>query len=427
MKRTIIYFVVFITLVFPVSARDIAMPRLAIPTAATNGFGGTHIAYTDNVFALLVNPAAIMRVQQMSFFTLAPSLMNPQMTVDSIRYTRDALSAMDDDNELGDFFGEIADKLSDRHGKLAMGLELREFPLSFAWVANGFGVGAWSRSYMNVVNIEGLWLSTNNYVDLVIPVGFAFKILDFDSHAVDIGITLKPFARAIFQGQETITELTDGNSELAAWLDTPLMMGFGFDLGLLYRWNTGLSAGVTFTDIYTRGNVIRQMITDEFNNQNNNTYYIPFAMNLGVAYDFRLGNFWSEAPSLLSSLGFTVALDWRNFTGVFQQDDYLNYRNTALDIGVGLQVSWLDMFKVRVGMSEMLPAFGLGFAIGPFEIDLAYYGRELGREPGLFPTAVVDLSIAFRPQAKERNWIWARRSIVGLITGGEASSASESN
>ena len=417
MKRTIIYCFIFVTLVLPVSARDIAMPPLAIPTAASSGFGGTHVAYTDNVFSLLVNPAAMIRVQQRSFFTLAPSIMNPQIIVDSVNYSRDAMSSLGDDDDLGDFFGEIADMLSDRQGKLAMGLEIREFPFSVAWVANGFGFGVWSRAYMNIINIEGLWLSTNNYIDTIFPMGFAFKILELDRHSVDMGITLKPFFRAMFQGREIITELTDGNSELAAWLDAPMIMGFGFDMGLLYRWDIGLSAGVTFTDIYTRGNVISNMISNDDYIHNNNTYYIPFAMNLGLAYDFRIGNFWDEAPSLLRSMGFTVAFDWRNFTGIFQQHDYLNYRNSALDIGVGLQMSWLDMFRVRVGMNEMLPAVGMGLALGPLEIDLAYYGRELGREPGLLPTTVLDLSIAFRPSAKEKNWIWARRSIVGLFTG----------
>ena len=100
MKRTVICFFLFAALLFPVFARDVAMRPLAIPTAASNGFGGTHVAYTDNVFALLVNPAAMIRVRQRSFFTLAPSIMNPEFTASSTGYALDVLqAAMDDDLE----------------------------------------------------------------------------------------------------------------------------------------------------------------------------------------------------------------------------------------------------------------------------------------------------------------------------------------
>ena len=134
MKKNAICFVLFIVLVFPVFARDVAMPPLVIPTAASNGFGGTHVAYTDNVFALLVNPAAMIRVRQRSVFTFAPSIMNPQFLINSARYSTDVFSATTDDDfaALGDALGKMADDLGRREGRIALGLELREFPLSFA-------------------------------------------------------------------------------------------------------------------------------------------------------------------------------------------------------------------------------------------------------------------------------------------------------
>jgi hypothetical protein len=137
-------------------------------------------------------------------------------------------------------------------------------------------------------------------------------------------------------------------------------------------------------------------------------------MNLGVAYDFKLGKFWPDLPSFLAKMGFAFAFDWHDVINVFQQDDYMR-RNAALDIAMGLQISMLDMIMVRFGMNEMLPAFGIGFDFGPIELDLAYYGKELGLEPGQFPVAAVDFTFAVRPGAKKRDWPWTRGSLVGLI------------
>jgi hypothetical protein len=66
-------------------------------------------------------------------------------------------------------------------------------------------------------------------------------------------------------------------------------------------------------------------------------------------------------------------------------------------------------------MNEMLPSFGFGFDLGVIEIDLAYYGRELGLEPGQMPAAALDLTFAIRPGAKEKNWPWTQASLVETI------------
>jgi hypothetical protein len=413
MKKIAICFIFFVVFFCPVFAKDIAMPPLTIPTAASSGFGGTHIAYTDNVFALLVNPAAMIRVQQRSFFALAPSLMSPQFISNLTRYTKDVFGAMTDEdfNTMGDALGKMADEIGDQEGKMALGIDIREFPMSVAWVANGFGFGIWSRAFLNT-NVEGHWVSANIFLDMIFPLGFAFKILELDNHTVDAGITAKPFFRTMITGQSAITSLLDDSSDFANQVNSPILMGLGFDMGFLYRWDAGLSAGLTLNDLFSSSSEINNLNS---NNIGEHTYYVPFSLNLGLAYDFRLSNFWTDIPALLDLFSLTLALDWRNIINVFQQDDYLNNRNAALDIGVGLQLAWFDIFKFRIGMNEMLPAVGLGFHLGPIEIDLAYYGKELGMEPGQLSAAMVDLSIALRPGAKARNWPWTWSSIVGLF------------
>jgi hypothetical protein len=381
-----------------------AMPRFEIPTARSNGMGGTHVAYTDNVFSLLVNPAAMMRVRQRSFFALSPVLFNPQTTFGLIGPITDATSGS------MSALGDAADILSEQKGKISTGFDLSEFPLSIAWVADGFGFGLWDRVFINP-NIVGTNIVMNAYADVILPVSFAFRILRTGTHDVDAGITVKPFARALVSETLRIIDLAD-NFDMDS-LSAPLIAGVGFDLGFLYRWDLGLSAGLTFSDIYTGGSAVTNFL-----GESSDAYIVPFSLNWGVAYDFKLGDFWEFDSSFLSRLGFTFAFDWRNFNNVFVQNNYL-VRNSALDIGMGLKVTMWDILHLRIGMNECLPSFGIGVDAGSFEIDIAYYGREFGLEPGHMPAAALELTVAFRPKAKERDWPWARRSLVSLITGQE--------
>ncbi|MDR2143501.1 MAG: hypothetical protein LBP29_03930 [Treponema sp.] len=380
-----------------------AMPRFEIPTARSNGWGGHHAAYTDNVFALLVNPAAIMRVEQRSFFTLSPTLFSPQSTFDLIGSVNDMIKG--DMNS----FGGAMDTLSKNNGKLPLGLDIREFPLSVAWVADGFGFGLWDRIFVNP-QIIGTNVRLEAYADVILPVGFAFRILDTDAHSVDAGVTVKAFARARAHETVGIFKLAGDTDDFVDDISVPVIAGAGFDLGFLYRWDIGLSAGLTFDDIFTRGKVVSNIIGED-----TNSYYVPFTMNFGAAYDLVLGRFWTTAPGFLANMGFTFTFDYRDIGNLFEQDDYLK-RNAVLGIGTGLQVSMFNVLKLRLGMNEMLPAVGAGVDLGPFKIDAAYYGKEFGNEPGQLSGAALDLTIAIRPGAKKRDWPWTRKSLVGLFT-----------
>jgi hypothetical protein len=379
------------------------MPRFEIPTARSNGLGGHHVAYTDNVFALMVNPAAIMRVEQRSFFALSPTLFSPESTFGLIGSITDMAGG--DTSALG----EAMDVLSKNKGKISLGFDLREFPFSIAWVANGFGFGLWDRIFVNP-SIVGTNILVDIYADIMLPVGFAFKILDTEAHSVDAGITVKGFVRVRAHDYTTIPKLMDEADDFADEISVPVIVGGGFDLGFLYRWNTGLSAGLTFDDIVTRGGVVKEIIGSD-----DNTYYVPFTMNIGVAYDITLGKYWTTAPYFLANMSFALAFDYRDIVNLFEQDDY-SKRSALLGMGAGFQVGIFDIFKLRIGMNEMLPAVGFGFDLGVFEIDAAYYGKEFGLEPGQRSAAALDLTIAVRPGAKKRNWPWTKGSLVGLFT-----------
>jgi hypothetical protein len=407
MKKQKAFFVccMFVGLNTGIFAEDVAMPRVTVPTAQSSGMGGPHVAYTDNVFSLLINPAAMMRTEQRSFFAISPTLYSPQSTFGLI----DTIESMVSGGGTS-ALGKAANIFSKQKGKINLGFALQEFPFSIAWVADGFGFGLWNRLFVNPA-IIGTHLSFDVYGDVMLPVGFAFKILDTEAHSLDAGVTLKPFVRIRASEKLNLMDLMNNEADILSDFSVPLIMGAGFDLGFLYRWNTGFRAGITLDDIISRGTVAGMLAGT---NSGNNSYYVPFSMNLGLAYDFKFGQIWEAAPDFLARSGLTVAFDWRDFTNLFQQDDYTK-RNAALDMGMGLQLSFIDMIKLRMGINEMLPAFGLGFDFGPIEIDAAYYGKEFGLEPGQLSTAALDLTLAIRPGAQKRTWPWTRNSLVGLF------------
>jgi hypothetical protein len=304
--------------------------------------------------------------------------------------------------------GEILNTLSEQKGKLALGVELREFPLSIAWVANGFGFGLWNRTFASI-NIRQLNAEAHVFEDIMLPIGLAFRILDMDGHTIDGGLSYKPFVRVRTSAEVGIFNLISGGEGLLDDITVPVIAGGSANLGFMYRWDAGLQAGLTFDDMFSFGKVVANLAEKE----DPNSYYVPFSMNLGVAYDFKINRLLESFPDFI---GITLAFDWRNFTNVFNQSDYLEHRNYLLDFGLGLQVLLFDMIKISVGLNEMLPAFGLGLDLGPIKIDMAYYGKEFGFEPGQLSTAMLEFSFSIRPGADKREWPWTKRTIVGLFT-----------
>jgi len=61
-----------------------------------------------------------------------------------------------------------------------------------------------------------------------------------------------------------------------------------------------------------------------------------------------------------------------------------------------MEVTLLDVFQLRAGIADALPALGLGIDFSFMRFDLAMRGVELGLDPGVRPTYGVDLNLLFR-------------------------------
>jgi len=396
MKRLLVVCLILCSVtVFP---QDKKMPPFEIPTARTSGMGGSYAAYTDTVFALLVNPAAITRVGQKSIFGFSPALLNPKRASD----IGSSLKNFDDLPGILDVFT----------GDTPVGFDLREFPFGFAWVSHGLGVGLWSRFFVDP-NFAGSQQQLKLYGDVIMPVGFAVKFLETDTQSIDLGITVKPFARVIIQGELDPDILSADGLDPLDSSSIPLIAGTGFDLGLMYRWNIGLNVGFTANDIFTRGRTVHALRGDK----DDYVYYVPFTMNLGAAYDFKIGNFWTAAPGFLANTGVAFAVNLDDIGAVLSagydlQHFFMDY------FRAGVQLSMFDMLVVSGGLRGILPTVGIGVNLGPVQIDAAYYEKRFADEQ-FASIPMLELTIAIRPKVKEIEWSWTRKSILGAITKSE--------
>ena len=410
MKRAVLALLV-VLLTFPVYAEMQTMPRLTIPSALTTGMGGHHVAFTDNVFSLLVNPGAITQTRQRSFVNVAATLDSPGMVFEMV----DPLFSMFSELRDGEIpsIGDFLKPLGEQGGQISIGLGFPAIPLvSFASVRDGFGIGFWQSFHVNA-NLNGLNSEFKFMTDAVLPIGFGFRILDIGKHNLDAGVTLTPYIRAIFDvGPMPVLDLIDQIDGIIEDSHIPVIAGGTVSAGLMYRWGNGLRLGAVFNDIYSVGQVIYELTPDglEHASDDRPAYYIPFTLDLGAAYQIRLGGL----------LNLTVAASWHNVFNIFNQDDYLNSRNYYLDFSAGAQLTLLNFVHARAGINEMLPSLGAGVSLGPLCIDVSYYGRELGIEPGQFPSATADISIAIRTRPNPANRVWNKRSLIGRFGGPES-------
>ena len=410
MKRAVLALLV-VLLAFPVFAEPQSMPRLTIPSALTTGMGGHHVAFTDNVFSLLVNPGAITQTRQRSFVNVAVTLDSPGMIFDMVENVFVMFSELRDGETPG--VGAFLEPLGQQAGQISIGLGFPAIPLvSFASVRDGFGIGFWQNFHVNA-NLNGLNSEFKFMTDVVLPVGFGFRILDTGRHNLDAGVTLTPFVRAMFDvGPMPVLDLIDQIDGIIEDIHIPVIAGGTVSAGLMYRWGNGLRLGAAFNDIFTIGRVIYELTPDGLGSASDGRpkYNIPFTLDLGAAYQVRLSNL----------LNLTVAASWHNVFNVFNQTDYLNSRNYTLDFSAGAQLTLLNFVHARVGINEMLPSLGAGISLGPLCVDFSYYGRELGIEPGQFPFASADISIAIRTSPSPANRAWNRRSLIGRFGGPES-------
>ncbi|MDR2375791.1 MAG: hypothetical protein LBD96_05050, partial [Treponema sp.] len=372
---------------------------LGYDSTASRGLGGSHVAYTDDIYSLFVNPAALQWANERLVFDFTIGVTGPfdkllkEGTLDAIKGIGDTLEG-GDIAAMSKSLSALTSIMED--GRLPIGLDLRG-PFSFGYTANGLGIGLFSRLTADV-RIIGTDIDANVYYDFTLPFGMAFNIVKLKNHELSAGFVLKPFARLWANKEMSALDLMDPDSFS---VEMPIIAGGGADLGLMYRFKKDLVLGFTAKDVYTIGfpvyNLAETLELSGGSGLSDTTYRIPRTLNAGFAYTLRPASF----------LYLALMADWANLQNAFTWDDR-EHRNPLLDIGAGLEIGLFNFIKFRAGVHELLPSVGFGLEPAVFKLNLALYGKELGNEPGVNPTLGAELSISFRPDTKKKNWVWSK-------------------
>jgi hypothetical protein len=140
-------------------------------------------------------------------------------------------------------------------------------------------------------------------------------------------------------------------------------------------------------DVFSPALVTDYTQLSDYGNGGTNSYgYVQPRLALGVLfriYHHVLYRYISD---------FIVMADYRDFINLFEKDR----RHPLLNVSLGLEITLLDILKLRAGMTDALPSGGFGIDMKFMTLDAAVRGRELGKKPGDKRVLALDMGLLFR-------------------------------
>jgi hypothetical protein len=345
------------------------------PQTRHYGYGGPHVAYTDDFTALWVNPAFLKDVKELAITEISVGVHGDIFGLGEL--VLDAMGSDDFDT------GKVEKFSSKSKGKIPIGFDIR-FPFSGGYVGNGIGFGIFNRTYMDF-SLIGTTLSADAAEDLTLKFGMAFNLLEIGNHDLNWGFMANLYSRGTLSVSGSFLDMVNDTGKLLDESPARMIFGAGVDLGLKYVYRGNLTAGLVLDDFISPC-IINSFRLDDSSSMDTdfNFWAIIPRFNLGAAYRFH--------P--LSWMNIAVMADYRDVLNLFYSD--YSTRNPILNLGIGTEIGFLDHIFLRVGLNDMLPALGIGFDLVACKLDFAYYGKELGNEPGKLSTYALDLGILFR-------------------------------
>lgn len=349
--------------IFPMDVID----PFPLTSSRAYALGGPHVAYPTDTTTLAVNPGALRTMKkQRSIAEIGVGAHGNVFGLFSLLGSDDFDSA------------KIQELTDGSGGKIPLGFELRG-PLSVGYINNGFGFSVSDRIYLDARFI-GTTVRANINGDLLVNGGYAYRLVNKDSHTLDIGFTGKLFGRYKMGIRESILDFAGDSGGLLDDLPQDRIFGGGVDMGALYYFREQLALGLTCNDVFSIGMIQHSGESGE----SSSVGLIKPQINIGTAYTFPSWTF----------VTLSLMLDYRDVVNIFTND--YTTRNPVLNLGLGVEARIINFIYARFGVNDMLPAIGLGFDLKALKIDTALYGKELSNEPGGMSTYAFDVSLLFR-------------------------------
>lgn len=334
-----------------------------IPSVRQQGFGGLYATDVDSFYSLYSNPASLGRRRNHSLF--------PSIDIHAGGPLKDSLKIADAVTSLDS--SVLTQIISDNNG-LKLDVDIQPL-LSFGHISSwGFGWGFSTQAFVNAT-VPGIALAdVQAGAEAVLTLGFALPVINSDNLLLSVGVTGKGFAQGAtgFSGNlmDFLTSVMQDSSGLPLYLSA----GFTFDAGVYLSICNTISVGVVYKNPFSMVWVAEGTFGSpsyEFNRVTR----LEESVAAGVSYSVPVA--WTNG--IITS--FKLMANYDNVFALFKKDG----RNPWLGISAGTELVLGNICSLRFGMSEMLPAAGVGFKLGTFNIDVALYGKELGLEPGSSP------------------------------------------
>ncbi|UCB45124.1 MAG: hypothetical protein JSV25_13040 [Spirochaetota bacterium] len=253
-------------------------------------------------------------------------------------------------------------------------------PIYFGRVGNNFGFAFYDNlSFQFKSRPGGLmpYATLNMYSDVGFAGGYGMEIPFIEN--LYAGFNFKVLMRVKAQTEGTALAVMDSFADTSQ-LPIAKAVGFGADIGLLYKPISQLSFGLCAKDFFGTYFSSWQKLspsTEVFDDS-----YIKPTIAFGVAF-YPLGS--SSDPGNVQD--FVIALDY---------SDLLDYSNVLSNIKFGISFQTLKIINIRGGLDGGYLTAGIGFDLSIFHTNIVYYVDELGAYPGANPVQNLMFNIAFK-------------------------------
>ncbi len=261
-------------------------------------------------------------------------------------------------------------------------------PIRFGYIGKGLGFAIMNTSSTVITGstVTGVKASINER--FILSGGYAFRIPlpEKSKSTLDIGFTLKSFLKGSVNVSSTLFGLPSFLQNISpdTLLTSPFTFsaGIGIDAGIRYSFADTLSFGLVCRDLFVPTVVKEYSDVNAFlDNEDPVTTpaypYLPQNLTAGVSFTPSLG----LVDRFISDL--KLMLDYRDILDFIIHPATM--KNFLLKFGFGVEVTLLEILKLRGGFSEGLFSAGFGIDLAFFTLNAAMYGTERSLEPGLKP------------------------------------------
>jgi len=250
-------------------------------------------------------------------------------------------------------------------------------PIYFGRVGNNFGFSFYDNVSFRLSTRPGAILPTAELVscsDIGFVGGYGAELPFLNG--LYAGINMKVILRVKSQIDGTVLDVIDSVGELS---DIPLAkaVGFGSDVGLLYKPLPWINFGVTAKDFFGTRFTSWDNLTSSGESFSDSS--IKPRIAFGTA--FHLLELFGRSKAFNDLV---IALDY---------SDLLDYSSALSNIKFGVRFNTLGVINLLGGIDGGYLAGGIGFDLKFFNLGLAYYVDELGAYPGARP--VQNLMLTF--------------------------------